>query len=228
MSKKNRTKHFNQSKEKSMSQESTQETQNQSDESVTSSPVVIEKTSVATTTEESKVSENTTQVVFTPVTSAPQPESFNFEEFIKKFKTEYDITVSSAIQFLENYVLTMAPRKPIEANIGNQFQVNFYRMLTSLGTLDKQVFDRVWSVVLLFFKQYAEGALAPRLVFRFAESWSLDEEQLTAFQNILNLCMVTADPAERKKAIRTVDLNRTLAAPIPESLREKVLAYYTK
>ena len=53
----------------------------------------------------------------------------------------------------------------------------------------------------VFFEEYKEGVFSDERVYRFVEHWPMSEAHSAAMKRILNLMLVTRNPATRHRSV---------------------------
>ena len=189
-------------------------------------PAVQEKAAEVKTPEPEKVVAKA--VAKAPAQPAPAVQKEpSFEDLIQKLKASGTVNQRSLITALEQYVDVLAPGKPIEGDQGARIQYGFWKTISNvLENAPADEFKLLWNILLGFFNAHKDGALHERYVFRFSEFWSQSEAELTAFQRLINLIKLTANPSTRAQSLKQVDLQRTLAEGLSETARQRVLMFY--
>lgn len=169
--------------------------------------------------------------VGTPINIPPPPPEDPyikiFEEIINRASVNATDLLSSTIKFMEEYVVKMAPGVNNHGIPAADYQLQFFRILKA--AIDKtpiEEFNKTWNIVLAFFWRYKEGALSPYHVNRFAENWNNGDRNLIAYQRIVNLCLISADPAERSKVNRRVNVPKTVESGFTPAGMQNILQYY--
>lgn len=135
----------------------------------------------------------------------------------------------SLVANLERYMEKMKPGMPVNNDEGARNQYQLWRTIQSvIENSSPEEFNKLWYIVLVYFKNFRTGALGERYVFRFSEYWIQSEEDLATFQRILNLIILTADPSTREKNLKQVSLPRTLEKGLTDFGRQRLLSFYNK
>lgn len=162
------------------------------------------------------------------VATEPDPFMVAFEAKLKEAEKLNDVLTNELMLFMADYVLSMAPGVNIDLRAGAAKQKAFFKMLQKViekSTID--TFKTNWIIVLSYFWAYRrDKALGERYVNRFSEYWQNKDEDLTAYQRIVNLCLLSANPAERSKVLKQVDINKTLEIGFTEVGRNNVKTFY--
>lgn len=140
-----------------------------------------------------------------------------------KFSLNAQLVLSTVVE----YVTTMHPKRPVEPAKMLRQQTALYRALTTaINRLEAEEFTTVWGWLLQQFSLYRKGVFAERYVFRGFEDIALPESDRKAFQRLLNLIVLTADPKSRPIALRQVDMGKTLELGVTEPGRQRLHAFY--
>lgn len=146
---------------------------------------------------------------------------------VQKIKDSGTTIEKSLLVSLETYVSDMAPRKPVDIKTGARHQYSLWRVIrTALETVPAEDFKKCWNLILAFFKEYEDASFHDRYVFRFADQWVQSDKELLAFQSILNMIKLTADPATRAANLKKVDMKRTLEIVFSDVARQRVQSFY--
>jgi hypothetical protein len=166
--------------------------------------------------------------VVTPTQPAPAPAT-SFDNIVADLKAKGSIAEKSLIQSLESYIAAMKPGMPVAEHDGAQHQYTLWRTMHSLiHQSSPEEFPKQWNLLLaFFFNNQNEGQVFhDRYVFRFSEYWNRHEDELNAYQRLLNLVKLTSNPNTRKQNLKQVSLDRTLSVGFTEDGRQKLLSFY--
>lgn len=156
-----------------------------------------------------------------------------------QYEKEFDTLIDSGIEhgsnvtvrlieFLQKYVEDMSPTRIVKDSWGAKRQQQFFQALhTAIEKSDPEEFNQNWMVVLSFFHRYKTGALGIRYVNRFAEFWPEQDDRLTAFQRIINLIILSEDPANRHLVTKRVSLTKTMEVGFTEAGRSNIVQFYS-
>lgn len=139
--------------------------------------------------------------------------------------TKVDLMISTIKDTMEQYLNAMAPGKPMPAKTGAANQYTLYRLFNNVCNM-VEGFDPCWNELLNIFNEHKGGALAERYVFRFAEELPGTKEDHSAFFRLLNLLIVTADPATRKESLKQVSIYKTTQDGFTETARNNINQFY--
>ena len=159
---------------------------------------------------------------------APPPPS-DFETIIANFKQTGTANERALIAKLEEYIQNMKPNTQISWEDGHRHQYTLWKTLRLIiENTPADQFRQSWNIILMFFNKFGGRGevFHGTKVFRFSEMWNRDEVELAAFQNLLNLIILTCNPATRKSSLKQVSLEKTLKQKFSEAGRQKVIAFY--
>lgn len=170
------------------------------------------------------------QVQQKPVQQPAQAKKQNFlniDDYINDLKENGTIAQKNLIAALDKYLEDLKPRKPVANNKGADTQYLFWKTLWSVIEHSAQEeFKSLWTIVLAYFDKFKNDAFNERYVYRFAEYWNANVDELTAFQRLLNLIHLTADPKQRNLGLKQVNVDKSLELIFSEQGRQKVLSFY--
>lgn len=127
---------------------------------------------------------------------------------------------------LSKYMENMVPGVPQSKTEGPANQLMLWRTIRGLIEAESEDFGNAWGVMLGLFTKHAEGVFHERYVFRFMDNIAIAAHELSAFQNILDLIRLTADPKTRVSSLKQTDMTRTLAKGFSENGRQRILGFY--
>ncbi len=120
----------------------------------------------------------------------------------------------------------MAPGKPINTADGVNMQMMLWNTIKQMLNREGSEFVLHYSEFLRFIREHRKGAFSERYLYRFFEYLRLSSEERANFERLLNLMVITCDPAMRQLALRQVDLRSSLAGLPSEAQRQKIAAFY--
>lgn len=160
-------------------------------------------------------------------TQAKKQNFLNIDDYLNDIKENGTITQKNLIAALDKYLEDLKPRKPVANNKGADTQYLFWKTLWSVIEHSGQdEFKSLWTIVLAYFDKFKNDAFNERYVYRFAEYWNANVDELTAFQRLLNLIHLTADPKQRSLGLKQVNVDKSLELMFSEQGRQKVLSFY--
>jgi hypothetical protein len=173
----------------------------------------------------------------TPVVAPPAPEpAVTEEQTIHTYLRDHHRVVSQdayphsvriIIEQMEEYILAMGPRSPITADMGKVHQRKLYNsFLTALQAKNGEYMNAI-AAILYYFHRERAGCFELRLAFRFMDVIKLDAANLSAFQQLLNLFTLTANPATRQQGLLSADIGKVITFLPSATAKEHLLAFYT-
>lgn len=138
------------------------------------------------------------------------------------------ISVNSkiALQNVTDYLINMKPRKPVFPDEGARHQVGLFRAIMAIINGQEDDFQVAFNTLLKIIHDNRDGAFHETCVFRFFEHMALPENDRRAFQRLLNLVKLTADPKSRSLVMSQIDMASTLEHAVSDHGRNKVLAFF--
>lgn len=150
-----------------------------------------------------------------------------FEETVAAFKKVALPVTQGLISSLEKYLDKMAPKKPISPAAGSLAQYELWLALRSVLGQDPDTFKQAWNLFLGFVNQHSKGCFNEYNAFRFADQWQWSTEELHAYQCLLNLSILTADPLTRSTGLKQVDLGRSTSIGFTETAKNNLIMFYS-
>lgn len=184
-----------------------QQPETQTDATVTSTPVV-EQTSAPIVTE-TKTEEKVSDI----------------DTYFNSIRTGTSTELKSILGQLEVYGEKMKPGRPmatVEDGAKNQYAL--WKTIEGASKLPMDQFRKAWNIILAFAN--TNPCFNDRYIFRFAEYWIWNTDELDAFQRILNLIKLTADPEKRVNGLKQVSLDRTLEKVFTQEAKQNIIAFY--
>jgi hypothetical protein len=128
---------------------------------------------------------------------------------------------------IAHYMENMKPKKPVTDADGARFQINLYRALTgTINHLEGEDFRKVFTQLLQKFHEHEDGVFGPTRIMRFFETMPLAASERVAFQKLVDMFKLLADPKSREVALKQISFTRALAGGVTEEGRERVKAYF--
>lgn len=147
------------------------------------------------------------------------------EAILQKARAEATTLGKMVLNQIEEYINDMAPKKPMTPALGVRHQVKLYRALQTTTRLGDDFF-LVWGTILKLFNSQRAAVFHESYVFRYMEHVTLSPQDQKAFQRLLNLIVITANPQGRAVAVKQVDFKRTLEFGMDEAGRNRLLGFY--
>ena len=149
----------------------------------------------------------------------------DFDNYIAKLKVSGTHLEKAFIAQMEDYIVKMAPGRPVTVQEGASNQLGLWRLIKhTLNTTTE--FNTLYGMLLGYANAHRNGVFHDRYVFRFAEHFTFDPIEINAFQAVLNLVNVTCVPGDRKAVLKQVDMKRTLSMHWSEEARQRVIKFY--
>ena len=162
-----------------------------------------------------------------PFKSSAPKSTQSFEERVADLKVTGSSHQKTLIAEMERYLERMAPNKPVTANEGVKHQFALWvEIRRVLESVPREEFKPLWTLLLQYFYQHRNGALGAHYVYRFAEAWPHAVRELDAFQAILDLLTMTADPNERGNVMRRIDFNKLMQRGLSDEARQRLVNFY--
>ena len=159
--------------------------------------------------------------VVTPVAATPVPATIGADPM-----EGVSLIGEMAYQNILDYMVAMAPKKPIQIDAGCRHQTRLYSSILSIiNNLDSD-FNQAYGALLKLVHDNKDGVFHETQIFRFMEHISLPVNDRKAFTRILNMMKVTADPKGRDLALKQVSLKNSLEFGVTESGLQRIMAFY--
>lgn len=160
------------------------------------------------------------------VITAPITEASSAVAWLEEFAKTASVDAKAIINSILTYVRDMAPGKTQTPEAIQRQQMNLHVALTgAINRLDGE-FKHVWGGVLKLFHEHRDGVFSERYVYRQLQNAPMNPQQRAAFQNVVNMIKLTADPQGRKVGLKQFDKARTMQHGLTEQGRNKLLAFY--
>lgn len=213
-------------KNSQQTQQQQQTTSTASTSSTDQKEEVVQQSATSTATQDSGESgkaENTGVIDAPKVVqaSAPAPTAATAPA-APKLGTMAEMTLNQ----VTGYVAAMAPGLPVQLKDALVQQVVLYRALTNAINKTDTDFRAVWNTILRLFLEHKDGVFSERYVYRHFDNVALELNDRRAFQRLLNLAILTADPKSRSLALKQIDMQKTLEFGVTEEGRSRILGFY--
>lgn len=153
--------------------------------------------------------------------------SNEFSSVISRERKEGTVHSVSLINFLDNYVKVMAPRRitSIQEILKNQEGL-YDQLMTVITRAPAKEFNRLWNIAILYFREYKNGCFNPMYYSRGAREWKRDPEQFMTLTSLLNLLEASATDLGSVNAV--VNVNAVVGKGFSEDARGRVINFYMK
>lgn len=162
------------------------------------------------------------------------PAVLTLKDRIAKYLDNGDINRQFIVSTLDDYVAKMAPNTMIADNKGAEMQMRLWRLLKNLinQPQSQSDFKESWTLIISYFKEYGgdRGVLSMRYVNRFFHEWVGSELESFAFQGVIGLLHISAEPdpqiRARQMALINLDQLFSKADIFSEEGRQRIFAFY--
>lgn len=193
----------------------------------TTAPVDAVVQDTAAPAADTAVADTTTVQADTTVETIAQPALSAIDQLIADVNATGSTDQIAIVTALADYVAMMRPGLPQDFNEGARRQVQLWSVLkNNIENVSMDFKDR-WDTILAFFAKDESGCFTHQYIYRFAEYIHLDPVSSEAFFNILDLIMLTANPAGRAAGLKQVDLSRSTGVGITPEGKRNLVMYYT-
>ena len=186
-------------------------------------------------TEEQETQESAPQVIEQPVaepaTEAPVeqvtedvsgPKSILEQALVSKYPT-----LNIFAHVFSDYLEHMAKGKPVDPANGVRLQFRLWSAFrTLINNTEQGIFREVWKQVLAICLESKDKVFNEFYMYRFADQWTQQKDQLRAFHALVNLIIITADPISRRAALAQVDLDKTIGSAYGTTGRNNLVLFY--
>ena len=153
------------------------------------------------------------------------PAASDFQSLVDKLRVSGTPSEVQLVTALDSYVDAMKPGRPIEGTAGVTQQ---YKLWTTLHRVIEesptQEFNKLWNVVVAYFREYQKGVFNGQYVNRFAEFWTRGEDELYAFQQLTNLLGLAA--TDRQNLTKLVSIHKVVEKKFTEVGRGRLIQMY--
>lgn len=150
----------------------------------------------------------------------------DFEGLVSKMRVNGTPSEVQLVTSLDSYIEAMKPGRPIEGTAGvtQQYKLwtTLYRVIEESST---QEFNKLWNVVVAYFREYQKGVFNGQYVNRFAEFWARGEDELYAFQQLTNLLSLAA--TDRQNLPKLVSIHKVVEKKFSEVGRGRLINMYS-
>jgi hypothetical protein len=161
------------------------------------------------------------------VKQAPAKTPTTLDQLIQRVQESGNQTEKMVVEAIAQYREVMQPGKPVVPANGVQAQYRLWKFLSYLlESAPQEDFRRAWNVLLNMVHLHKDEIFGDRYVYRFSEEWTFFQEELSAYQRLLNILKLTANAQERATGLKQVDLNRSLEVGFSESARQRLVGFY--
>lgn len=126
---------------------------------------------------------------------------------------------------LDEYVIAMDMGKPMDVPTGVRWQGTLYRMIVGTINRNDQFFRENFEDLLKLIQENPRGVFGPTAVFRFTDQLEMTLDDRKAFECLIHLLTMVADPRGRQVALKQIDVEMALRYGVTEQGRQRVADY---
>lgn len=153
-------------------------------------------------------------------------EDNSFEAKINRLRQSGTAAQKSVIAKMDLYFAQMKPGLPVDPVKGGAHQLAFYMALRQVCETEMTEFREAFKLILEYFRQYKDGALGDRYIFRFTENIQLTNTAMRPFLGLINLLRVAAEAKSREQVLKQVDLTRSLETGFSDQARQRIIQFF--
>lgn len=127
---------------------------------------------------------------------------------------------------LNAYARAMDPTHPITEAEGARMQVGLLRVITNLINREETHFEGIFRVVLAWFEKNADGCLHPRAAHRFLHLMPVSEDDLRAFNNLVDMLRLLAPAPSRALAKKQLNAERAMQYGLTDPGRQRLRNFF--
>lgn len=136
-------------------------------------------------------------------------------------------TLNIFAHVFSEYLEQMAKGKPVDPAQGVRLQFRLWSAFRTLvNNTEQGNFREVWKSVLAICLEAKDKVFNEFYMYRFADQWTQQKDQLRAFHALVNLIIITADPVSRRAALSQVDLDKTIGSAYTPTGRNNLVLFY--
>lgn len=127
---------------------------------------------------------------------------------------------------LATYIEQMRPGKVLNRTDATRQQQTLYATIIGICNRLQNDFRPAWAALLALFLEQRNGVFHERYVNRFMDNVNLSSTERAAFQNLLNLIRVTADPKGRAQGLKMIDFQRSTSLQLSDQGKDQLAKFY--
>lgn len=127
---------------------------------------------------------------------------------------------------LNTYARVMDPTHPISESDGARQQTSLLRLITNLINREEKHFDAIFRVVLAWFEKHADGCLHPKAAHRFLHLMPVNEDDLRAFNNLVDMLRLLAPAPSRSLAKKQLNAERAMQYGLTDPGRQRLRNFF--
>lgn len=129
---------------------------------------------------------------------------------------------------LQSYLEAMNPAKPISEEEGGKWQYSLYQAIMAMLSVEPQEdFNETLKAFLRIVKENRKGVFSENFLFRFPWTFPGGPEEWNKYRYLLNLFILTCDPAKRSAGLDNVLMDKTLE-PLTETQKNSLINFYNR
>lgn len=133
------------------------------------------------------------------------------------------------VTFLNDYVATMAPRRPVSDEDVLKYQEQlFSRLKDILERAPVTEFSRLWNIFTAFVKEYKDRAFSPRYSHRGIKEWRRDPQDFQVLSSLLNLVYTAITSEGSTSMLQRVSLESSLKTGLSDDARGRLTLFYRR
>ena len=154
------------------------------------------------------------------------PDVTDFDQLVGKLRNSGTAAEVALITTLDSYIENMKPGRPIDGSAGVAFQYKLWNALHRVvEDSPTQEFNKLWNLVVAYFRHYQKGVFNGQYVNRFAEFWVRSEDDLYSFQQLTNLLSIAA--TNPQYLTKLVSITKVVEKTFTEVGRGRLIGLYS-
>lgn len=147
-----------------------------------------------------------------------------FEAMMTKERQQGTPVAIALVLFMDRYVTEMAPRRPqsTETILRSQESL-FFKIMEVIERSPTREFDRLWRILIAYFRAYSTQCFSPRYMARGSREWRRSSDDFDLFSRLMNL--LHASGTDRREDV-SIDL--TARTGLSEEGRGRLVSFYTR
>jgi hypothetical protein len=181
----------------------------------------VEASTMTTTSPEVVVTQSAAPAV---LDTSPKSKS-DIDQYFENIRTGNNKSLEDLLADLNTYVSNMKPGLIKNPDDGARQQRTLWLLIRKVASLPSDKFRGSWTLLLNF--AYANECFTERYIYRFSENWIWNTDELSAFQRIINLILLTKDFTTRKDGLKQVNLDRSLESIFTQEEKQNIITFYS-
>lgn len=161
-----------------------------------------------------------------PVAKPVVAQATDFDGMVKQLRASGTVAEKWLVEALERYVVAMAPRTPLNADVGLKHQYALWTTIVRvLNEFEPSEFSKLWNVLVAYFRQHKDGVFSIQYALRFTDKWPSNRlEECTGFENMVNLLKATAN--NRSTVTKEVSIDKSVGEGFSDVARGRLIQFY--